>query len=111
MMILVYIGTRHMSESLLPFKLGAFRLAIEAQVPIVPVVFSSYKPLYNVDKFSKNYYWRSGCVTIKCLQPIDTTGMTVENDLQQLTDMTRQRMLDAYRSIRTTAYDQQDNVC
>jgi lysophosphatidate acyltransferase len=91
-----------MDETFLPFKLGAFRLAIEAQVPIVPIVFSSYKPIYNVDKANNNYYWRPGCVTIKCLQPIDTIGMTLENDLQRLTEMTRKRMLDAYLTIQTT---------
>jgi lysophosphatidate acyltransferase len=98
-----------MSETFLPFKFGAFRLAIEAQVPIVPVVFSSYKSIYNVDKPSKNYYWRRGCVTIKCLEPIDTKGLTIENDLQQLTEMTRQRMIDAYRTIQTTSNDKKDN--
>ena len=44
-----------MNETFLPFKLGAFRLAIEAQVPIVPIVFSSYKPVYNVDKMSNDF--------------------------------------------------------
>ncbi|CAF0735910.1 unnamed protein product [Adineta steineri] len=95
-------GTRNMSETFLPFKLGAFRLAIEAQIPIVPIVFSSYKPIYNVDKSNKSYYWNSGCVTIKCLEPIDTTGMTLDNDLQRLTEMTRKRMVDAYLTIQTT---------
>jgi lysophosphatidate acyltransferase len=92
-----------MNETFLPFKRGAFRLAIEAQVPIVPIVFSSYKPIYNADKSNNHRYWRSGCVTIKCLEPINTTGMTLENDLQRLTEMTRKRMFDAYQTIRTTA--------
>ncbi|CAF1279125.1 unnamed protein product [Adineta ricciae] len=95
-------GTRNMSETFLPFKLGAFRTAIEAQIPIVPIVFSSYKPIYNVDKSTNSYYWRPGCVTIKCLEPINTTGMTLDNDLQRLTDMTRKRMMDAYLTIQTT---------
>lgn len=95
-----------MGETFLPFKLGAFRLAIEAQVPIVPIVFSSYKPIYNVDKSNKTYCWNSGCVTIKFLDPIDTTGMTLENDLQRLTEMTRKRMLDAYLTIQTTTNDE-----
>ncbi|CAF1014269.1 unnamed protein product [Rotaria sordida] len=94
-------GTRSMDETFLPFKFGAFRLAIEAQVPIVPVVFSSYKSLYNSDKKDNIYYWRRGCVIIKCLEPIDTKGMTIKNDLQRLTDMTRQRMIDAYEKIQT----------
>ncbi|CAF1280761.1 unnamed protein product [Adineta steineri] len=102
-------GTRNMADTFLPFKFGAFRLAIEAQVPIVPVVFSSYKPIYNVDKTSKNYYWRQGCVTIKCLEPINTKGMTIEKDLQQLTEMTRQRMIEAYQTIQTTTSQNKKN--
>lgn len=92
-----------MSETFLPFKLGAFRLAIEAQVPIVPVVFSSYENFYHIDPKGENSYWRRACVTIKCLEPIDTKGMTLEDDLQRLADLTRKRMLDAYLTIRTTA--------
>jgi lysophosphatidate acyltransferase len=98
-----------MNDVFLPFKHGAFRIAIEAQVPIVPIVFSSYKPIYNVDKANNSYYWRPGCVTIKFLEPIETTGMTLENDLQRLTEMTRQRMLDAYLTIQTTTNDDQKN--
>jgi lysophosphatidate acyltransferase len=98
-----------MTETFLPFKFGAFRLAIEAQIPIVPVVFSSYQSIYNADKTTNSYYWRQGCVTIKCLEPIDTKGMTIENDLQRLTEMTRQRMIDAYKSIQSISYDKKGN--
>jgi 1-acyl-sn-glycerol-3-phosphate acyltransferase len=96
-----------MNETFLPFKLGAFRIAIEAQVPIVPIVFSSYKPIYKVDKANNIYYWRRGCVTIKCLDPIETTGMTLEHDLDRLTEITRKRMLDAYLAIETHPNDDQ----
>lgn len=87
-------GTRNMTDTLLPFKYGAFRLAIESQLPIIPVVFSSYHAIYNADKKTNRYYWRPGHVTIQCLEPIDTKGMTIEHDLQRLTSMTRQRMID-----------------
>ncbi|CAF1591016.1 unnamed protein product [Rotaria sp. Silwood1] len=103
-------GTRSMNDTFLPFKFGAFRLAIEAQVPIVPIVFSSYKSLYNANKEKKSYFWRRGYVTIKCLEPIDTKGMTIENDLQRLTEMTRQRMIDTYEKIQTKfENDKKDN--
>ena len=65
--------------------------------------------MYNADKENNSYYWRRGCVTIKCLEPIDTKGMTVENDLQRLTDITRKRMMDAYLTIQTTINDKKDN--
>ena len=96
-----------MGDTFLPFRYGAFRLAIEAQVPIVPLVFSSYKGLYNVDKSTTSYYWRSGCVTIRCLEPIDTKGMTLDDDLHRLTELTRKRMLDAYLAIETTVANQE----
>lgn len=35
-------GTRHGGETLLPFKKGAFHLAIASQTPIQPVVVSRY---------------------------------------------------------------------
>ncbi|XP_054834960.1 1-acyl-sn-glycerol-3-phosphate acyltransferase alpha isoform X1 [Eublepharis macularius] len=40
-------GTRNHSGSMLPFKRGAFHLAVQAQVPIIPVVISSYRDFYS----------------------------------------------------------------
>ncbi|GCB83188.1 hypothetical protein scyTo_0023912, partial [Scyliorhinus torazame] len=40
-------GTRNHDGNMLPFKRGAFHLAVQAQVPIIPVVFSSYNDFYN----------------------------------------------------------------
>uniref|UniRef100_A0A3Q2LBA2 1-acyl-sn-glycerol-3-phosphate acyltransferase n=1 Tax=Equus caballus TaxID=9796 RepID=A0A3Q2LBA2_HORSE len=40
-------GTRNDNGDLLPFKKGAFHLAIQAQVPIIPVVYSSFSSFYN----------------------------------------------------------------
>uniref|UniRef100_A0A8C3ME12 1-acylglycerol-3-phosphate O-acyltransferase n=1 Tax=Geospiza parvula TaxID=87175 RepID=A0A8C3ME12_GEOPR len=40
-------GTRNHGGSMLPFKRGAFQLAVKAQVPIIPVVLSSYDNFYN----------------------------------------------------------------
>lgn len=98
-----------MNDTFLPFKFGAFRVAIQAQIPIVPIVFSSYHSIYNADKLTNSFYWRNGCVTIKCLEPIDTKGLTIENDLQRITELTRQRMIDAYQKLQTINYDKKDN--
>jgi lysophosphatidate acyltransferase len=45
-------GTRNSSRaSLLPFKKGAFRVAITCQVPILPVVYSPYYFINDKKKF------------------------------------------------------------
>lgn len=95
-------GTRNMTETLLPFKYGAFRLAIESQLPIIPIVFSSYQSIYTADKKTNQFYWRPGQVTIRCLEPIDTKGMTIEQDLERLTSITRQRMIETYANMNKT---------
>ena len=56
-------GTRSYFDKpdLLPFKKGAFHLAIQAKVPIVPVVVANYSYVLNV----KKWIFRSGTVLIK----------------------------------------------
>lgn len=54
-------GTRNPSRtSLLPFKKGAFRVAITCQVPILPVVYSPY---YFID--DKKKYFGQGMMEMK----------------------------------------------
>jgi 1-acyl-sn-glycerol-3-phosphate acyltransferase len=67
-------GTRNWGKPL-PFKLGAFKLAIEAGVPIQPVCFSLR------DKSMNYYKFRSGTVKVKCLEPISTEGLTLDDAL------------------------------
>lgn len=40
-------GTRNADGKLRQFKKGAFNLAVQAQIPIVPLVISSYNGFYN----------------------------------------------------------------
>lgn len=70
-------GTRNHGNNLLPFKKGAFRMAIEAGVPIIPICIQSYSGKLAFNKLN------SGSVKIKILKPIPTTGMTLDdtNDL------------------------------
>lgn len=48
-------GTRHCQEmpSLLPFKKGAFHLAVQAGIPIIPVVCENYWRIYHNGVFGK----------------------------------------------------------
>ncbi|KAF1814409.1 hypothetical protein P152DRAFT_386477, partial [Eremomyces bilateralis CBS 781.70] len=73
---------------MLPFKKGAFHLAIQAQVPIVPVVIQNYSNLLDKDRT----IFKRGRVVLKVLDPIPTSGMT-EHDVDDLVMLTRERML------------------
>ncbi|KAJ7886733.1 hypothetical protein B0H13DRAFT_2666640 [Mycena leptocephala] len=83
-------GTRHSSATpdLLPFKKGGFHLAVQAGIPIVPIVVENYWHLYR-----KNYFG-SGVVHVRVLPPISTTGMTAA-DVPALADLVRDQMLAA----------------
>lgn len=85
-------GTRNLSgEGLLPFKRGAFILAVQCQIPIVPIVGAPLTSLID----PKSHQLRSDHYQIQVLEPISTLGMT-ESDISQLMIETRQKMLDAY---------------
>lgn len=81
-------GTRSRGQGMLPFKTGAFVLAIESGLPVVPIVFSSTHKHVDLNR------WRGGVVMAEYLDPIDTTGMS-EADVKPLLDLTRTRMLEA----------------
>jgi len=87
-------GTRHLSEEpdLLPFKKGAFHLAVKSGIPIVPIVTENYWKIY------RQGFFGTGVVKIRVLPPILTEGLTV-NDVPELTTRVRDQMLDALRDI------------
>ncbi len=66
-------GTRNMGRGLLPFKKGAFQMAITAGVPIVPLCCSNYKAHMALNR------WHSGTVLMHALPPIPTQGLTLED--------------------------------
>lgn len=72
-------GTRRNTGELHSFKKGAFHVAIDAQIPILPVVFSSYRTFLD----DKNKHLNNGHVIITTLPPIPTVGLT-KFDLDQL---------------------------
>jgi 1-acyl-sn-glycerol-3-phosphate acyltransferase len=80
-------GTRNLGQGLLPFKKGAFQMAINAGVPIVPLCCSSYKSTMRLNR------WHSGGIVIKTLPPISTTGMTLD-DMPALMERCRAQMQD-----------------
>lgn len=84
-------GTRSYAEQpeLLPFKKGAFHLAIQAGVPIVPIVVANYSHVLNVKKRE----FHPGVVDVSVLPPINTKGKTAA-DVDDLVKKTRDAMLD-----------------
>ncbi|EPS98733.1 hypothetical protein FOMPIDRAFT_1024484 [Fomitopsis schrenkii] len=87
-------GTRSMREhhDMLPLKKGAFHIAVEAGVPIVPVVCENYWRLYRKNVFE------SGTLKIRVLAPIPTEGLTVA-DIPDLAARVRDQMVAALREI------------
>lgn len=66
-------GTRNKGEGLLPFKKGAFQMAIAAGVPIIPVCVSSYVKHMRLNR------WNAGSIKIRSLPAISTAGMTLDD--------------------------------
>ncbi|KAL1455075.1 hypothetical protein WDU94_009195 [Cyamophila willieti] len=88
-------GTRNKNPNkLLPFRKGAFRVAIKNQVPIYPLVYS---PFYFIDMEHKRFGF--GKITIKALEPIQTKGKTME-ELDQVIQETHKVMSEAYNDLR-----------
>lgn len=87
-------GTRNHGGSFLPFKKGGFHLAVQGQVPIIPVVFSSYNNFYN----KKERRFDEGKVIVEILEPISTEGLT-SADVTDLTERTRNLMLETFDRI------------
>ncbi|KAI9168570.1 1-acylglycerol-3-phosphate O-acyltransferase [Blastocladiella emersonii ATCC 22665] len=87
-------GTRshRRDRTLLPFKKGAFHVAVQAQVPVVPVVFSAYDDMFD----TKHMLFPGGTVHVKILPPIPTAGIDREDKLaiDALVAETRDTMLD-----------------
>jgi len=71
-----------------PFKNGAFKLAIEMQVPIVPITFLDNWCIFPDSKNNKMLL-RPGLSRIVVHQPISTTGLT-EQDANALRDQVRE---------------------
>lgn len=86
-------GTRSYSKEpeLLPFKKGAFHLAVQAGVPIVPVVVANYSHVLYI----KGLVFKSGKIPVKVLDPIPTKGLKTE-DVDELTRSTRELMQKEY---------------
>ncbi|MFI8743921.1 1-acylglycerol-3-phosphate O-acyltransferase [Pseudomonas sp. NPDC077186] len=80
-------GTRNLGHGLLPFKKGAFQMAIAAGVPIIPVCVSNYAQAMRLNR------WDSGRILIRSLPAIPTAGLSLD-DMPALIERCQQAMSD-----------------
>lgn len=85
-------GTRSNGHGLQPFKTGAFRTAVMAGVPIVPICLS------NLHEKIKLNRWDNGKLIIEFLQPIEITDASREN-IKQVCNHTHDIMLKKINDI------------
>ena len=85
-------GTRNLGKTLLPFKKGAFHMAITAGVPIVPVCVSTYSQHLKLNR------WHSADIQIRSLPAIPTAGLTLD-DLPQLIEQCREQMRECIEAM------------
>jgi 1-acyl-sn-glycerol-3-phosphate acyltransferase len=88
-------GTRSPTEDLLPFKDGAFRLAIEAGVPILPIAVAGTRDCMAKHSFS----FRKATARARVLPPIPTSGLTLA-DVPSLKGRTRDIIDHARRDLQ-----------
>jgi 1-acyl-sn-glycerol-3-phosphate acyltransferase len=80
-------GTRSKTQEMLPFKDGAFRLAIESGAPILPIAVAGTRNAMAKGTFR---VMRARALA-QVLEPSDTTGMTL-GDLPRLKQLARDRI-------------------
>lgn len=92
--ILVFAeGTQNRTTEILqPFKDGAFRIAIDTQLPIIPLVVIGAGPLMPPGKMDI----KPGNIKVVAGEPISVEGLTTD-DVQALKQQTFDRMLGIYK--------------
>ena len=80
-------GTRSRGRGLLPFKTGAFHTAMQAGVPIVPIVASSYAGQVDLNR------WHNGEVLVDVLPALDSQRWQ-RDQVRECADEVRTLMAD-----------------
>lgn len=93
-------GTRSHSTKvgLQPFKKGAFHLAQQGHIPIIPVVVSNTSTIMN----SKYKVFNRGVITVKVLEPIPTDDLKKE----EVTDFTNKVRDIMEKTVQELGYSQ-----
>ncbi len=85
-------GTRSNGRGLLPFKKGPFVTAIKAQIPIIPIIISSYVGRLHFNR------WHAGTIIVDVLPPVSTLGKPMD-EVNQLKDQIYQSMKNSLTKI------------
>jgi 1-acyl-sn-glycerol-3-phosphate acyltransferase len=83
-------GTRARPGKLLPFKKGAFYMAIEAGAAIVPVAMKNTDVMMGKGTGEA----RPGTIEMVMLPPIETTGLSTDEDVARLIEMVHSRIAE-----------------
>jgi len=90
-------GTRAVTPKLAEFKKGAFHLAMQAGVPIVPIVIQNSSDVQP----KGDMLYHPGTVNVEVLPPIDTSAWSVETINEHVADV-RDLYLRALRQDKVT---------
>ena len=88
-------GTRSKDGSLGPFKTGAFHMALQAGVPVIPIVVHGAHDIQPPGQLAP----RRGDVHVRVLEPIDISHLTPE-DIHEEKDRVRNLVLDELEQMR-----------
>jgi 1-acyl-sn-glycerol-3-phosphate acyltransferase len=87
-------GTRARPGQLLPFKKGAFYMALETGVSVVPVAMKNTDVLMG----KGSTVARAGTIEMVLLPPIETTGLSTDEDVKRLSAEVRTRIAEELES-------------
>ncbi len=87
-------GTRSTTGAIMPFKKGPFMLAVQAQVPVVPLAIEGADRVLPAGGFRL----RPGKVKLRIGEPIATTGLGL-GDVEYLMKQVRDALIDLHVSI------------
>lgn len=85
-------GTRSATKKLemLPFKKGAFHLAKQARIPIIPVAVGNYSTIFS----SRDKIFKTGEIVIEVLPPISMDDVNTKEEVTAVAEKARNQMLE-----------------
>jgi len=90
-------GTRSRADDLLPFKKGAFRIAIDTKLPILPVIIEGTD---RISRPGSKLFFR-GHAQVRVLEPIETAELTNRDDLTALMRSVEASIAQGYNELHT----------